>query len=192
MRAAATFRCRRNILAEACAAAESAGLAWPPCQTKGGIMQFELKDVLGAVGPTASLVFASWIFMTFLQARYSAAYERYRDMIEEFRTGKDTRRRELIGNQIKLYRKRVEQMRWATSLGLWAAILLLLALISGALDAVFKGSPVLKYVGLVGTVAGLSMVIGSATLVILENTSIKRAMDEELKDVPELEGTARS
>ena len=155
-------------------------------------MQFELKDVLGAVGPTASLVFASWIFMTFLQARYSAAYERYRDMIEEFRTGKDTRRRELIGNQIKLYRKRVEQMRWATGLGLWAAILLLLALISGALDAVFKGSPVLKYVGLVGTVAGLGMVIASATLVILENSSIKRAMDEELKDVPELEGTARS
>ncbi|HEX8605681.1 MAG TPA: DUF2721 domain-containing protein [Pseudoduganella sp.] len=155
-------------------------------------MQFELKDVLGAVGPTASLVFASWIFMTFLQARYSAAYERYRDMIEEFRGGRDTTRRDLIGTQIKLYRKRVEQMRWATSLGLWAAICLLLALISGALDAVFKGNPVLKYVGLVGTVAGLGMVIGSALLVIVENTSIKHAMDEELKDVPELEGTARS
>lgn len=155
-------------------------------------MQFELKDVLGAVGPTASLVFASWIFMTFLQARYSAAYERYRNMIEAFRTGKDTTRRDLIGTQVKLYRKRVEQMRWATSLGLSAAILLLLALISGALDAVFKGNPVLKYIGLFGTVLGLAMVIASAVLVIIENTSIRHAMDEELKDVAELKETARS
>ena len=155
-------------------------------------MQFELKEVLEAVGPTASLVFASWIFMTFLQARYSAAYERYLDMIEEFRTGRDTTRRDLIGSQIRLYRKRVEHMRWATSLGLAGAIFLLLTLISGALDAVFKGNPLLKYVGLAGTVIGLVMVIASALLVIIENTSIRHAMDEEVKDVPELADTARS
>jgi hypothetical protein len=150
-------------------------------------MDFELKDVLGAVGPTASLVFASWIFMTFLQARYTAAYERYRDMIEEYRQGNNTTRRNLIGDQIKLYRKRVNQMRVATNLGLWGAIFLLLTLISGAIDAAMKGSELLKYVGLGGTVLGLALVIASATLVIIENTHIKEAMDAELQDVPELD-----
>ncbi len=27
---------------------------------------FELKDLLSAVGPTASLIFAAWIFLSFL------------------------------------------------------------------------------------------------------------------------------
>jgi hypothetical protein len=51
-------------------------------------MDFELKDVLGAIGPSASIVFAAWIFMGFLQQRYTAAYERYRSLIEDYRNGR--------------------------------------------------------------------------------------------------------
>jgi hypothetical protein len=149
-------------------------------------MQFELKDVLGAVGPTASVVFASWIFMTFLQARYSNAFDRYRDMIEEYRRGRGSDRHDLIGDQVKLYRKRVEQMRKALNLGMWAAIFLIGTLIVGALDAVFKGVPPLKYIGFCTTLVGLVLVIASAALVIVENTTIRQAMDKEIEDVPEL------
>jgi hypothetical protein len=60
---------------------------------------FDLKEFLQAVGPTASLIFAAWIFLTFLQARYSAAYERYRALIAEFREhpNRDKRRESLRG-----------------------------------------------------------------------------------------------
>jgi hypothetical protein len=36
---------------------------------------FELKDVREAIGPTASLLFAAWIFLSFLRERYVAANE---------------------------------------------------------------------------------------------------------------------
>jgi hypothetical protein len=45
-------------------------------------MTFELKDILTAIGPNASIVFAAWIFMGFLQQRYSVALERYGSLIE--------------------------------------------------------------------------------------------------------------
>jgi hypothetical protein len=50
-------------------------------------MTFELKDILTAIGPNASIVFAAWIFMGFLQQRYSVALERYRSLIEQCRVG---------------------------------------------------------------------------------------------------------
>ena len=47
-------------------------------------MDFDLSNVLKAIGPTASIVFAAWIFMGFLQQRYDTAVARYQDMIEAF------------------------------------------------------------------------------------------------------------
>jgi hypothetical protein len=80
--------------------------------------EFDLKDLLEAVGPTASLIFAAWIFLTFLQARYTAAYERFRALIAELRShrGQDQRRTSLR-QQILLYKRRCEQMRLATNIG---------------------------------------------------------------------------
>ena len=44
-------------------------------------MDFELKDLLEAIGPNATLIFAAWIFLSFLQQRYTAAYDRYRALV---------------------------------------------------------------------------------------------------------------
>src|SRR5436305_1444599 len=45
-----------------------------PCVSPGVLfVQFDLKDLLQAIGPTASLVFAAWIFLSFLESRYVAA-----------------------------------------------------------------------------------------------------------------------
>jgi hypothetical protein len=87
---------------------------------------FELKDLLQALGPTASLIFAAWIFLSFLQSRYSAAYERYRSLLDEFRQHSNRdRRRESLHEQILEYKRRCEQMRRATNLGVIAAICLI-------------------------------------------------------------------
>jgi hypothetical protein len=73
---------------------------------------FRLKDLLEALGPTASLIFAAWIFLTFLQSRYTASYERYRTLIDEFRhhDNRDHRRNSLR-DQILEYKLRCEKKR---------------------------------------------------------------------------------
>src|SRR3954470_17003472 len=101
-------------------------------------MYFKSKDFLEAIGPSASLIFASWIFLSFLQTRYTAAYERYRSLIDERRqnltqkpdegvTDEDRHQRSL-GGQIGLYRRRCEHMRLATNIGVIAAMLLIITI----------------------------------------------------------------
>lgn len=149
-------------------------------------MDFQLKDVLGAIGPNASMIFASWIFMTFLESRYSNAYNRYRMLIDDYRNGLEGKRKDIIRDEIHVYRRRIDTMRQATNLGMYAAIMLISSLIVGALDAIFGSPAVLKYVGTVLSVGGLLLVIWSATKVVHENTLIRQAIGGEVKDIPEL------
>ena len=149
-------------------------------------MDFELKDVLGALGPNAALVFASWIFMGFLQSRYSDSYNRYRTLINDVREEKAKgKRQETLRDEIVLYRKRIDYMRKATDLGLYAAMLLLATLIAGALSAMLANPPWLKYVGAIMPIVGLALIIWSAGLVVIENKMIKMPLDRETDDLPQ-------
>lgn len=150
-------------------------------------MDFELKDVLAAVGPNAGLVFASWMFMHLLQGRYSSSYERYRSLIDNYRQGADGRRKETIRDEIALYRRRIDCMRRATDFGLYAAMLLIGTLIIAVADAIFKGTLFLKYAGAATAVAGLCMVIWAAALVVKENRLLKMPLDREVDDMPDLD-----
>jgi uncharacterized membrane protein len=149
-------------------------------------MDFQLKDVLGAIGPNASMIFASWIFMTFLESRYSNAYNRYRMLIDSYRDGLDGKRKDIIREEIRVYRQRIDTMRQATNLGMYAAIMLISSLIVGALDAMFGSPALMKYLGTVLAIGGLLLVIWSATKVVHENTLIRQAIGGEVKDIPEL------
>jgi hypothetical protein len=153
-------------------------------------MDFELNKVLEAVGPNAGLVFASWMFMQLLQGRYSAAYTRYRELINDFRQGIDGKRKDTVREEIKLYRARVDYMRRATDLGLYAAMLLIGTLLIGALSAMFGAPAFLKYAGTLTTLAGLAVIIWSAVLVVVENRMIRMPLDHEMEDIPELRDIA--
>src|SRR3978361_552843 len=87
-------------------------------------MNFELSDVLKAIGPAASIIFAAWIFMGFLQQRYDAAIDRYREVVAQYRLPDmgDVRRAN-IRDEIARYKRRCELMTTATLVGLVAAIL---------------------------------------------------------------------
>ena len=104
-------------------------------------MSFAIADVLKLIGPSASIVFAAWIFMGFLQQRYDAALERYRSMIGECRTasGVSDARRRNIREQLATYQRRYRLMNAACNVGLLSAILLILTLIAGELDVIFTG-----------------------------------------------------
>jgi hypothetical protein len=155
--------------------------------SRGYLMSFQLKDVLSAIGPRASIVFAAWIFMSFLQNRYSSAFQLYRELIEQFRTrGKTGTREENVRDQVLLFKRRFELMRLATNLGLLAAILLIATLIGGALNVVFGNVPVIAVISTIAAITGFLLVIVAACVVIRENSIIRRAVTVELLDVPEL------
>ena len=150
-------------------------------------MDFELKDLLEALGPNAALIFAAWIFLSFLQQRYSNAYSRYRELIEAYRHGdRETPHMRSVRRQVHLYKERCQQMRAATTIGVWAAILIMVALIAGAFSVMFGENAVFKLVGSAGVIVGLALVIAAAAYVLRENRSIQEAIDDEPADLPEL------
>jgi len=150
-------------------------------------VDFKLKEVMEAIGPSAALAFAAWLFLQLLQQRYSAAYTRYRDMIDAMRNGADGKRRDAMTEEVGIYHQRVVYMLHATNIGMVAAIMLLLSLVTNGLDAVFK-LDWLKYIGAPLVLLGLLLVIPAAILVIRENLLIKKPIEAELADLGEFNG----
>ena len=97
--------------------------------------------MIQAVGPAASLIFAAWIFLSFLQQRYASAYQ--------------------------LYRTLVDRMRRASNIGLIAAILLIVALIAAALyNMSSMMMQPLKYISAISAGVGLVTVVPAAIMVM--------------------------
>jgi len=146
-------------------------------------MEIDLSKFLEAVGPNASLIFASWIFLSFLQTRYSDAYDRYRSLVQEMREHgrNDNQHQRNIKDQVALYKHRCEHMRLATNIGVVAAMLLILAILAGGLHVIFDVT-VLTYMSVVAATAGLVLVIVAAAFVLRENTLIQHAIDSEVDD----------
>lgn len=156
------------------------------------MVSFDLKDLLQAIGPTASLIFAAWIFLSYLQQRYSAAYDRYRNLVEEFRQHResDERHRSIL-EQIMEYKRRCQQMRLATHLGLLAAILLISSIISAAVNVITGEAAVFKFLSAALAIFGLLLVIWAAVLVMIENQRLQLIIESDLSDIPELRRAAR-
>jgi hypothetical protein len=150
-------------------------------------MNFDLSNILKTIGPAASIVFAAWIFVGFLQQRYDAAIERYRTMISQYRDSElpDTRRTN-VRDAILIYKRRCELMNYANMVAISSAIFLILTLIIGALAIIFPDSGWLKYLGAGSALMGFILVIVAAGIVMVESSIIRRQIDSELLDVPDL------
>lgn len=151
-------------------------------------MAFQMKDVLSSLGPSASLVFAAWIFLSFLQTRYTGAYQLYRELISELRErGEDqamsSARRGQVAQQIRLYRRRCDLMRRATNIGVIAAITLVIGIVLGGLQLTFLPFSIVKGFSVVAMVSGLLLVAVASMFVLVENTELVRAFDSELGDL---------
>ena len=147
----------------------------------------QLGDVLKAVGPNASIVFAAWIFMGFLQQRYDSAIDRYREAVGDYRANDHAEER--AGNlkdQILTYRNRCKLMSRATLIGLIAAIFLIASLIFGVLDVIVPDNPAITASGTAATVLGFLLVILATLIVIAEGRIVHRQLNDELRDVPDL------
>lgn len=147
----------------------------------------QLGDVLKAIGPNASIVFAAWIFMGFLQQRYDAALDRYRQAVGDYRSeGHEPGRADNLKAQVLAYRHRCRLMSRTSLLGLVAAILLIGSLVFGALDVIVPQSAAITVCGIATAIGGFVTVIVAATIVIAEGRIVVRQIDDELRDVPNL------
>jgi hypothetical protein len=152
----------------------------------------QLGEVLKAIGPNASIVFAAWIFMGFLQQRYDSAIDRYREAVGDYRSNEhDERRAGNLKDQILLYQHRCRLMGSATLLGLVAAILLIGSLMFGAADVLMPKQPVITTAGVLTSMLGFALVILAACFVIAEGRIVRRQLDDELRDVPDLAREAK-
>lgn len=152
----------------------------------------QLGEVLKAIGPNASIVFAAWIFMGFLQQRYDSAIDRYREAVGDFRSNEhDERRTGNLKDQILTYQHRCRLMGDATLLGLVAAILLIASLMFGAADVLVPKQPVITTAGVLTSMLGFALVILAACFVIAEGRIVRRQLDDELRDVPALAREAK-
>lgn len=144
----------------------------------------QLSDILKAIGPNASIVFAAWIFMGFLQQRYDAAFGRYQQAVGDYRSnGHDAGRADNLKAQVLAYRRRCRLMSRASLVGLVAAILLITSLVFGALDVLMPQSATITACGVATAIGGFVLVIAAAFIVIAEGRIVRRQIDDELRDV---------
>jgi hypothetical protein len=93
---------------------------------------------------------------------------------------------------VLLYKRRCEQMRLATNLGVAAAAFLTTTLLAAALFIAFHKTPeALKYVSLGSSLVGLLLLIAAAAVALVENTLLQRAIDSEISDIRELSADTR-
>jgi hypothetical protein len=151
-----------------------------------------LKDLVATIGPGASFMFAAWIFLSYLQQRYTSSYDRYRALLQAYREHPaDDQRRRSLREQIILYKGRCEKMRLATNLGIVSAMLLLTAMIAGAISFMYPTLTVFQWTSALGIVIGLLLVVAASAVVLVENVQLQEAIDSELSDLPELIEDAR-
>lgn len=146
-----------------------------------------LDEVLKATGPNAAIVFAAWIFMGFLQQRSDNAVARYREAIEDYRSHDHGESRGAnLKDQVLILRHRCTLMGRATLSGVVAAILLISALLAAALDVIVPGTEAIPTIGVAANLTGFAMVIVAALFVIVEARVLRRQLDKEIGDMPEL------
>lgn len=151
------------------------------------MMTFDVSNMLKAIGPAASIIFAAWIFMGFLQQRFDTAMGRYQTAVEAFRSeGIPEDRRYNIKQQILTYKRRCELMSRANIVGLSAAILLIVTLIAGEVDILVPSLPLVGYLCAASALIGFALVIVATVYVVVEGSITHRQIVSELLDVPDL------
>ena len=150
-------------------------------------MTFDISKIFMAIGPAASIIFAAWIFMGYLQARSDSALGRYHAMIGTYRDGDmSEERRSNVRDQVIVYKRRCELMNTANTVGISAAILLIFTLISGEISIIVPTFTFLHIVSAVSALLGFTLVIVAAVFVLAESSIIQRQLDTELLDVADL------
>jgi hypothetical protein len=152
---------------------------------------FDLKDVLNTAAPTASLIFASWLFLQLVSSRYEATIVRYERAMEELRGECPPPRRDTVLAVARLHGRRFHHMERAMSLGLLAATFLVSSLGMASFQ-LMTGATWLNFTTMGALITGLVLLVVCALLTMAENGLGRRTLLLERADVPELGAPERA
>jgi hypothetical protein len=139
-------------------------------------VEVDLKDVLNAAGPTATLLFASWIFLGYLNSRLSDSQKRFND---------HDARHKSIYDQIKQNRKRCDLLFLATNDALRGAYFMFATIATGIISIATQQPPWLCIFNLCCALSGLVFLVLSVGKALAENKLLHQSITSEVADVPE-------
>jgi hypothetical protein len=167
--------------------ASLAVLAWMPLRAARRVMDVDLKEILNTAVPTASLIFAAWIFLQLVNMRLQSALDRCQTLADEFRRGQaQPARQKSIREQIALYRDRTRLLQRTMVVSMSAAIVLILTLTCATLAMLIPSLHALKLITIVCSLLGLALLIVSVGFMLVENAGLPKALRVEMDDIPGL------
>src|SRR4051794_28902861 len=99
---------------------------------------YSLTNLLGAAGATIGIIIVGTIFLQFMSTKAIELTGRYRDLTSEYRgIGENEARHGRLQTQIRLYRRRLQLMTYASCLASLAMLCLLSAMLAGGLSVLF-------------------------------------------------------
>lgn len=149
----------------------------------------DLPKLAGAAGSAIGLIISTAVLLSWLTARYAAADGQYRSLTAELRGYRDqTRRRELLREQIAQYRRRLLLLNRASGLRCGVMGLAIATILAAAVSLVAPGDPALGAAGAAALFLALAADAVAVGYMFVENLVDRHAILAEAGDIDEVNG----
>ncbi|MFL5328715.1 MAG: DUF2721 domain-containing protein [Gemmataceae bacterium] len=143
----------------------------------------DLAQLASVAGATVGLVVATAILLSWLTARYSPNFDRYRALCEEFRRGPHGERRDNVREEIFLFQKRLHWINRGSCILCVALLCSLVGIVCATLSILIRDQPIIIIGGL-GSLFLSLVLFGLAIMVVLvENRLDLQAITNEAQDL---------
>jgi Protein of unknown function (DUF2721) len=143
----------------------------------------DLPQLASVAGATVGLVIATAILLSWLTARYTPNFDKYRALCREFRDGPEGERRNGVRDQIVLFQRRLHLINWGSSVLCVALLCSLVGIVCSTLSTMFHGKPAVIVIGLSGLFLAFVLFAIAIILVLLENRFDLRTIAHETQDL---------
>lgn len=152
----------------------------------GTVAPYKLTDLLSSAGATIGIIIAGTIFLQFLSNKYTELSGRYRQLTGEYRGVKcEQNRHAPLRSQIRLYRRRLNLLNWASWTAALALQCFLLAVIAGGMSLLYPPVVAIRTLGTAGLLAGLILIGVAVGIDMVESILSRKELEEEIADLDE-------
>ena len=145
---------------------------------------YKLTDLLSSAGATIGVIISGTIFLQFLSTKYMELAGRYRELAQEYRAGRAGESRHgMLQRELRLYRRRLRLMNWASWLAAVALLCFLGAVLAGGFSMVYPSVVALRGVGSLGLFLGLVLMAVAVLLELIESFLGRHELGHESGDL---------
>jgi hypothetical protein len=145
---------------------------------------FNLTDLLGAAGATIGVIISGTIFLQFLSSKSTELAKRYRELAKEYRQGEvNDARHSVLQPQIRIFRRRLWLLLWASWLAGGALVCFIFAVVSGGISMLLPKTGSVNVIGAVMLFVGLGTIALAVFLEVLESIFSRHELHDEVGDL---------